>query len=666
MIRIYVGLLESDKSMPYDKIALMISNLPSSIEQSHLWSELAVKAALVPVKSVTEEIVTNRIMPIIEQYKKSKDKLYYYFILRTTASAIHLAQPEALKLLMESIPVSEKEGIINSVCFVLLTKCYDAEPFDEIKGSPDFKYHDAIEYINLVSMIDNDYAIFEHIRKLCVVAKNHPNNFLRDHKIEITKRLTKLINDKLPNPVTGVSHDGYAIAAKACLQHFSLQHSNAQNNVFDELSEKAKDINNNADKCLVYTILARECGIKKKKLEFINMAFDEADKIKSLTEKMSRYETALEEALKISLDIFNERIFKINSEIYQLDDTEMFPTFKRIVDIAYKHDKNLAQKLISTFDTDPARKRMAEPATDHVGKLELEKEVMGDYTQFSRIRDKRQMSRMAFQMLGQLNADKRSSKDIEQTSVVLRNASKNSFFYSVPVFEFFLQNVIKGNANNTKNLLLSFYDSAYSNAKLTYTLICSLSNKNSKVVSNTLLESNTMFVAKPGMKKDAIDFIGRHLKDSNSTDIYIIDPYFSDSDFDFLRNLFDWCYGASVTVLTGAEASGDFSKFNYTNAWRELSSEELTNYTFIKATNQAKKSPFHDRYIVMHDRMMGLRIGTSLNSIGVNTISEISVMSADDVQNIYNSIIIPLVKHRVREYSYESQEHTVKYEAFDM
>ncbi|WP_139921433.1 hypothetical protein [Hymenobacter sp. DG01] len=669
MIRAYAGLLENDKDMPYDKITSMINNMPSSIEQAQLWSELAIKAGLVPVKSVTEDIVNKHIMPIIEKYKKSKDKLYYYYILRVAAAAIHLAQPASLRLLLDAIPkddINEKERIISSVCFVLLTKCPDNEAYDDIKGSPNFKYQDAIDYINLISMVETDGALYDHIRNLSVVAKNYPNNFLRDHKSDITNKLTKLIDDKLPNKRTGVLHDGYIVAAKASMQHFSLAPSNGQSNVFDALGAQAATIDNIADKALVYSILSKECSNKKKKLEFLDLSFKHADEIESLTEKIDYYEIALESALKISQEKFSENLAKIHGEIYKLDDSEMFPTFRRLVDIAYKHDKNVAQKMISSLDTDPARKKMVEPASDHLSKLELEKEVLGDYTQFSRIRDRRQMSTMAWQMLGQLNANKRFSRDMEETSAILRNASKSPFYYSVPVFEFFLQSTIKSNSNSVKNLLLSFYDSAYSNAKLTYSLICSLSNKNSKMLTYTTMESNSIFVAKPGMRNEAISFIGRHLKESGSSDVYIVDPYFSELDFEFLKNVYDWCYGASVTVLTSGDSSGDFSKFSYSNAWREVSSEELTNYSFVKASNQVKKSPFHDRWIIMHDKMQGLRIGTSINSLGVNKISEVSVMSPDEVQSIYSSVVVPLIKHRTREYSLDSNDYTVKYESFDM
>src|SRR5690606_3833649 len=131
-------------------------------------------------------------------------------------------QPETLKLYLESIPKDVKEHVISSVCFVLLTKEPVGDPFDDIKGSSKFNYQDAIEFINLIAIIEDDSALYDHIKNLCNVAKHYPNNFIREQKIEIKKRLTELVNAKLPNAKTGVNHRGYLITSLACIEQFNV------------------------------------------------------------------------------------------------------------------------------------------------------------------------------------------------------------------------------------------------------------------------------------------------------------------------------------------------------------------------------------------------------------------------------------------------------------
>ncbi|WP_161887934.1 ATP-binding protein [Pontibacter russatus] len=668
MIRVFCGMLLKDKSYSYDKISGLISHVPSNIDQAELWSELAVRASLSGANDITDEVVSRRILPIIDLYSKGKDKFYFNYILKVSATAIHLAQPATLKLYLESVPNDEKEEIVSSVCFVILTKGHDSDPYDDTIGSPKFNFQDAIEYLELINQVNSDDALYLHIRHLCYIGKNYSSNFVREQKIEIKQRLSTLIASKLPNPRTGVNHMGYAIIAEACSQHFSLDHPNTevQQRVFKELGNRVNSIPNVADRSYVFSVLAAECGHKKQKIEFLHRAFEEANNIVSVREKVHRYEIALETALKFAPDIFNERIKEIHEEIFKLDESEMFPTFRKLIDIAFKHDKQLAQRLISSLDTDPGRKKLTEPATDHFDKLELEKSVLNDYSLFSKIRDRRHMGNIAWKMLGQLNADKRNTRDIEQTIAIIRTASKAPFMYSAPLFEFFLQNAIKHD-NSSNNLLLSLYDSTYCNAELCYNLICSISNKNSHTHAYAGVESDNTYIIKPGFRKEAFEFIGKSMKLSGSSDIYLIDPYFSEEDIHLLKNIMDWCYGSNITVLTSCEAGGDFNRYSFRNAWNRVSSEEPPQTFFVRVTNQSTKSsanaksPFHDRWILMYDKLQGLNIGTSINSLGLNKASRISTIDAVEVQSVYDQIVVPLTKQRTRMYG----GNTVLFETFD-
>lgn len=668
LIRVFAGMLEKDRNYSYERITGLINHIPSYFDQVELWSELAIRAYFAGAKNVTEEVVAKWILPIVNQYSKGKDKLYYYYILKNSSAAIHLAQPATLKLYLDSIPLEEKEEVVSSVCYVLLTKGHESDPYDNVIGSSKFNFQDTIEYIELLENLQTDHLIFHHIRNLGLIGKTYNSNFVREQKIEIKQRLSKLVLSKLPNKKTGVDHLGYLIVSEACIQHFSLDHPNsqAQQLAFDVLEKKAQSIPNIADRSFVLSILAAECGHRKKKTEFIRSAFEEANKIISVREKIHRYETALETASEFAPDIFNEKIKQIHEEIFKLDESELFPTFRKLVDLAFKHDKNLAQRLISSLDTDPGRKKLTEPATDHFDKLELEKAVLNDYSQFNKIKDRRQMGNIAWKMLGQLNADKRNTRDIDQTMAIIRTASKAPFLYSAPLFEFFLQNAIKHDSSGN-TLLNSLFDSTYQNAELCYRLICNLSNKNSSNMVYSHTDSENIFIARPGYRKEALEFIGKTMKLSGSHDIYIIDPYFSEKDISIVKSISEWCYGSRITVLTSCEASGDFNRFSYSSEWNKVSSEDTPQAIFIRVTNHSvssttnAKSPFHDRWILMYDRLQGLNIGTSLNSVGLNKASRISTIDEKEVQSVYDLIVVPLAKQRVRDY----QGHTILYDTFD-
>jgi hypothetical protein len=244
----------------------------------------------------------------------------------------------------------------------------------------------------------------------------------------------------------------------------------------------------------------------------------------------------------------------------------------------------------------------------------------------------------------------------------LHTASTSSFFYSLPLFEFFIQNTVK-NSSSSEALLSMFYEIAYSNAKLCYNLICSITNQNIKSLNySTTAESENSIIIRPGMRKNAFDFIEKSVKGSSSKDIYIIDPYFSQKDVHFLKDIMDWCFGAKITVLTSPDATKEFSKYSFMNAWNELTSEDPKSIYFVSASTQEKKAPFHDRWILMYDKLEGLKLGSSINGIGEKRISEISRMLSTEVQSVYSNVIIPLVNQKASEY----EQHLVKYETFEL
>lgn len=666
MIRVFCGMLIKDKNYSYEKISGLISHLPSQSEQAELWSELAVRANLVGASIMTEDIVNNKILPIIENYKKGKEQFYYCYIVKVSATAIYLAQPATLELYLDSIPANEKEDIVSSICYVILTKGHDSDPYDDDIGSSKFTYQDAINYLELLNKIESDHILFHHIRNLCHIGKTYSTNFVREQKTEIKQRLLILINSKFPNKKTGINHYGYAIVAEACVQHFSLDHSNSTpyQKVFEDLNSRVSDIPNTADRSFVFSILSSECEHKKKKLDFLNSAFEEANKILSTREKIQMYENALKTASKFAPDIFNDRIKQIREEIFKLDESEMFPTFRKLIDLAFKHDKPLAQRLISSLDTDPGRIKLSEPATDHFEKLDLEKSVLSDYSQFNKIKNRRHMGSIAWKMLGQLNSDKRNTREVDQTIQILRTASRVPFMYSAPLFEFFLQNAIKHD-NSANTLLPLLYTSTYYNAELCYRLICSISNKNSSSLAYRNTESDSTYFVRAGHRNEAFEFLGKIMKVSGSMEIYIIDPYFSEKDVHLLKSISEWCYGSNITVITSTENNGDFSRFAYYSAWATISSEEPPQTLFIRVSaltpgSSNMKSPFHDRWIIMYDKLSGINLGTSINSIG-NKASRISSIDTAEVQSIHDALIIPLAKEKVREH----EGKRMLYETFD-
>ncbi|AMQ01714.1 hypothetical protein AY601_4893 [Pedobacter cryoconitis] len=658
MIRIYAGLTQK-KDYSYDKIAYLINYVPEKLDQIALWAELATRIGLIGKKRVTAEIVTAKIIPTLELYKKENNE-QFVDVLTRSASAIHCAQPETLLLYLKNLKIIERENIVSSTCVVLLTNCYESEPYDDLKGATHFTYQNAIEYINLLELCQDDALIHHYIRKLSNLSRLNPNNFTRVQKPEIYSKINKLIAQKLPNVSRGIKHDGYAISSKACAEQFNIGGFEKIYKEFADLEEKIKKIKNTCDRAVIYCNLATESGDnKKKKIEFLKKAFDEADQILSLTERIEMYESILELTIKASTDLFNHYLKKIEADIYNLDENDQYPSFKKLIDLAYRYDKTVAQRLISNLDTDPARKKMAEPANNHYDRIDLRKSAESDYSQIGKIKDRREKGNLAWSLLGQLNSSKRKVKDVNETLTFLHSASKMPIFYSMPLYEFFLENLIKN--GDRDNLLLKYYEAANENAKLCYNLICNISNKKVSTMNYNINAATNSILVTADKKTEVFQFIRNLVENSEAKEIYIIDPYFSEREMSFIKKMDDWTLDAHVTILTSCESKGDFGRSSYLNEWTKFSAEPPPQNSYISVKNQIDKSPFHDRYMLLYDKRLGLRLGGSINGIGGNKTFEISKIVASEVELIYETIVKPFAVQRKKEIN----DQAIKYESFD-
>lgn len=657
MIRIYSGLIKR-RDYSYEKISYLINYVPSKESQIALWSELAVRINLIGNHTISNKIVTTIIIPTLDDFKKNREHDDFLELLKISASALHLSQSSTLILYLKLLKIEEKEAIIPSVFKVLLSNCYEADPFENFKSATHFSYQDATDYLDLLEYFETDERVYHYIKSFVKLAKYNPNIFTRMQKSELYQKLNTQIANKLPNKRSGIVHDGYFLSAAATIELFTINSNKSISNL-NQITQKIPTINNTTDRALVYFNLAKEFDNKKRKIELIQLAFEESDMIPSLKERISMYEIGLEITIKVSVNLFNEYLTKFENELFNLDENEQYPTYKKLIDLAYKYDKNIAQRLISNLDTDPARKKLSEPANDHFNKLDLENSAQSDYAQVGRLKERIEKSNFAWNLLAQLNSDKRKGREIIETTSFLHSASTMPLFYSMPLFEFFIENVIK--REDKDNLLLSFYESANYNALLCHNLICNISNKNSSTITNYANTSDNSIIISSGMYNESIDFIKNFVTGTGSKDIFIIDPYFSDKDMFFLKNLDDWCNKPTITILSSCEAPGSLQRDQYISEWKNHSYEPPPSTTFVRANNQNNKSPFHDRYLLLFDKKLGLRLGASINGLNGKKTFEISQMLATDVGSVYETIIKPLAIQRIRDHN----NQLIKYELFD-
>lgn len=657
MIRIYTKIIIKNNSLSYEKITQLIDYIPSNIDKIKLWSELAVRAFLNGGIKVCEDVVKYKINLLLDPLKS---KPAYYEAISYAASAVYLAQPDTLKLLIKNLTLNERESIISDICEVLISRVHESEPYYDTKGSRNFKYKDMLDYIQLLEELESDYIIHNHINNLCTWAKSYPSANSREQNLNLYNKINQLIDSKLPNTITGITHKGFLIACKASSLHFKMCEKNAFLAEIDALENEALKIANISDRAFVLILISKECtNHKKKKQDLLIKSLAEADKLFSIQEKVSTYSKALDELSGISSELYSQKLSKIQQEIFKLDENSKYPTYKNLIDLVYKYDKQLAKRVVNALDSDPARKQLQEPILEHFEQLELENSVLEDYNNIGKIKNRKIMGQVVNRMLGELNCNKRNARSLEETIPLIYTASKLPFFYSLPLFEFFIENIQEDSGNDT--LLTSLYDSIYSSAKLCYNLICNISNKKTDISFQISSDPETNFVGRPGMRDDALKFIERFIKQNKPSEIFIVDPYFTNKEVAFIKDISNWSNKADIMVLTSHCTKFEFSRVSFMNEWREVSAENPPNATFICASNEKGETPFHDRWIILKDTKNGIRLGTSIGSIGGKKITEFSIVNDSETLPIIEKIINPFIIQRLRNYN----SQTIKYESFD-
>ena len=117
-----------------------------------------------------------------------------------------------------------------------------------------------------------------------------------------------------------------------------------------------------------------------------------------------------------------------------------------------------------------------------------------------------------------------------------------------------------------------------------------------------------------------------------------------------------------VRILTGKEHhSGVVGGLPdaYAAAWRDLCDQApLDTEVMVAGVGVTGKAPFHDRW--MFSKSVGLRLGTSLNSLGVRD-TEISLLGSGEVGNVQNA-----VERYFGKVVKEVDGERVRYESFEL
>jgi hypothetical protein len=249
----------------------------------------------------------------------------------------------------------------------------------------------------------------------------------------------------------------------------------------------------------------------------------------------------------------------------------------------------------------------------------------------------RDLSRLGWSLVRALNAGRFQSFHPSDIRPYLQAAADQPLRQSYSILLWYIENAVVrfAKTDQAASFLRPMLDATIVGAQLAGQVAGkSLVRLRALKHQSTQVSGGHALLVLPGTRDEAVQILSTWFERQLGQFVKICDPYFGPDDLSWFQIIRAARPGCSIYVMTARKnqpipAPGEDLEDVYTNSWRRLYDQNAPNVEIaIIGGERTKDSPIHDRWIVTNG--IGLRLGTSLNSLGVTKDSEISEMSPED------------------------------------
>ena len=636
-IRAYSGLFPQNLLSESDKERLTdyIDRVPSLGIRAKLWSILAIRHYIHKQHQECVQIVNEHVKPLLEDLQETNREAYYE-IVSTVAPALYCAHQLTTLERVVVLPQPHRDIAYGEICTFLLQKLPSTEPFEALWGHEySLKYEEVIELCSLLTHMEHDSVIYSFIDHIVssILAGKKKAGYPRQQQQDMIERLSQIAQTKFFN-TRYIQHLGYNIVARA--QIARLQRPKID--VWHALRDEAHQIPNLSDKAYALSIIA--VCMSQDSQQFREVLTEAAEIIETIPvhlEKMERYESLASMAMYIDTSLAKKYIEAAFKCFSSSDDPNQHAIQRGIIDIAYRLDPEYAAFLASSMDDDPARIEVKR----QVRILEAKKRMKN--TSPSHIAEKLSIDAYAdaaWMSLGALNSGRMSTVHLEHTREFLLIAAKYPLTKTYPILAWIIENAIKRFATSdlAKTHLRSVYYATLLGVELTGKMALHSSDqaRRAKDYAGRIIE-NSSIIINSGTREATLNLFKNWFEKEVKDYVIIADPFFGPDDLEILNLLNAVNPSIRVEILTSRKHHKDREirtpwEDAYRDYWLLKVSDQQPPFTeiVIVGTQRKHESPIHDRWLLTNGG--GLRIGTSINSLGITKTSEISRLSPEEAE----------------------------------
>ncbi|MPM08864.1 hypothetical protein SDC9_55180 [bioreactor metagenome] len=657
IIRAYNGLLISENEKPndFDVLEELINRIPSEIEKLKLWTEIGINSYMSNRIDISKKIYNSHVLPLVQGlFNKSLE-------IESALNSIILIHNFNSDLAIEYLQAASEEAreeAYSNICDFYISKRNPYEIYDRGENSKfNCSFDEVSKAINLISLLSTDSYIYNQISTISNALSNNKNNISKAQISTIVAKLKEIVKQKLPD-TRNIKHQGYKI-----ISNLKLAILNREKVEWEKIIEEAEKIPNLSDIIFVKAVILDNISSAKENvqpelrkklvddiinnLESFKVHYEYVQRVIDLTDTMysvdkSRWKEVVNKAFNVSNNL------KEGSEVYS--------SKRSIIDSMYRLDPSFAKELIKTIDKENKDNHVDKLVQDYFETLEMSNKIKNSKELEEKEKENyRIIVSGVYKALASLNSEKITTKKIGEISKYLPIGNKLPLHEVFPIYMYYLNNCAR--TYKTKNLtgaMSTLHRDNFIEAVSSSNLVHLLSQKRKlqaksfrKFFIDEEFASNKPI--KPNTREEAFNFIRKWMIDELDEFVFIVDSYTKKEDLEILKIIMEVNRDIEIDILGSLDGQKANIEEEYKNYWKKISDEipPFVNITFCWNSEDNNNMPIHDRWIITKNS--GLRLGTSINSLGNKRESEISVMKPNESLNILENTVKDYVYKRKKE-----------------
>lgn len=624
-----------------------------------LWSKIALEYKIANNEQEFKSLCSDHINVNFDNFSDYDKKRIVYNI----APCLFYSYPQLLWRTLDLYDESFRAACLHNLTHFI----YYKHPYPDdisISNKPfALSFSDYSDLLQIMEKATDDNTLFEIVDVSCKSLKeNIGRKISNDQRNRVASDMLDLVKAKFPTH-GGIQHDGYKIACEIAIDAVT-QKGNYKAAELNAIEARIQSINNFADISFVYFYCAAFLQKSESKLHFLQKGFEYAERISSSYDKANRFDLCLNVCLGCAQSSIKGYFPKVIDSLLTNKDSDI-RDYKNLIDLAYEYDEHLADLLIEKVDQDPARQYSRKQLRLYADSNKRIKNANKNFQEVNslsvaelRTYFKRHLSDLIKGTVGIL--------PISESFPVLKCIYDNSIVDTSVMILYFMENASRQVAFSAsqKCLIENIYDSLLSNLNIILSLSSDTQERLKRIdalIQNRRIEDSS--VVGIGERDKAIAHISDWFSANSFNSLFIIDPYFSPDDMDWLKVLFDINLNINIEVLAHKNKSIEtFDEYN--EKWSRIS--EISNHNIkihiVYYKDDINNGPLHDRWWIGigNDVKSGIKL-SSVSSLG-NKETDIENIPSDKIDSIIQETWVQYVllkKNRVESHELVYVDKTV-------